>query len=79
MANELKLTSFLYPGCIEVCNGSAKFVNGNLPVIARIYPDREVVWERKRISDQMREYVSEMASKPFIAISYSQQENFFQN
>lgn len=24
MANEIKLTSFIYPGCIEVCNGSAK-------------------------------------------------------
>ena len=38
MANEIKLTSFIYPGCIEVCNGSAKFVNGYLPVIARISP-----------------------------------------
>lgn len=43
MANEIKLTSFIYPGCIEVCNGSAKYVNGYLPVIARISPDRTVV------------------------------------
>lgn len=77
MANEIKLTSFIYPGCIKVCNGSAKFVNGYLPVIARIYPDRTVVWKRKRITDKMREYVEGISKTPFMAISYTQNVNFF--
>ena len=77
MANEIKLTSFIYPGCIEVCNGSAKYVNGYLPVIARISPDRTVVWKRKRITDKMREYVEDIAKTPFISISVTQEVNFF--
>lgn len=72
MAKELNLKSFVFPGCIEVCIGSSK-----LPVIARISPDRTVVWKRKRITDKMREYVEGIAKTPFIAISYTQNVNFF--
>lgn len=77
MAKEITFSTYVYPGCIEVCNGSAKFVNGYLPKIARIYSDRTIQWERKRITDQMREYVEGLAKTPFIPISASQNENFF--
>lgn len=63
MAKEIKIASFTYPGCIIVCNGSAKFVNGNLPEIARIFKDRHIEWQRKRITDQMREYVEKLAKR----------------
>lgn len=51
MAKEIKIVSFTYPGCIIVCNGSAKFVNGNLPEIARIFKDRHVEWQRKAMRE----------------------------
>ena len=72
MEKELNLKSFVFPGCIEVCIGSSK-----LPVIARIYKDRSIAWERKRITDKMREYVESLAKTPFIAISFTQNVNFF--
>ena len=72
MEKELNLKSFVFPGYIEVCIGSSK-----LPVIARIYEDRSIVWERKRITDKMREYVESLAKTPFIAISFTQNVNFF--
>lgn len=65
MAKEIKIVSFVYPGCIVVCNGSAKFVNGNLPEIARIFHDRHIEWQRKRITEQMRTTVERMANEPF--------------
>lgn len=77
MAKEIKITSFVYPGCIMVCNGSANYVNGSLPEIARIFHDRRVQWQRKRITQQMRDYVEKLAKEPFIAISASQHENFY--
>ena len=73
----MEFKTFIYPGCIVVCNGSAKYVNGNLPEIARIFHDSTIQWCRKRITAQMREYVEGLASEPFVAISYSQHENFF--
>ena len=76
MAKEIRIVSFTYPGCIIVCNGSAKFVNGNLPEIARIFKDRRIEWQRKRITDQMREYVEELANEPFVE-SYYQGPNFY--
>lgn len=79
MAKEITFATFVYAGCIVVCNGSAKYVNGNLPEIARIFSDRSIKWERKRITDQMREYVESLAKRPFIAISASQEINFFDN
>ena len=72
MEKELNLKSFVFPGCIEVCIGSIK-----LPVIARIYKDRSIVWERKRITNEMREYVEDIAKTPFVAISVTQEVNFF--
>lgn len=77
MAKEIKLTTFVYPGCIIVSNGSAKYVNGYLPEIARIYRDRTVEWSRKRITQQMRDYVERLASAPFVAVSGSQDINFY--
>ena len=72
MAKELNLKSFVFPGCIEVSIGGSK-----LPVIARIYQDRSIVWERKRITNEMREYVEDIAKTPFISISVTQEVNFF--
>lgn len=72
MEKEVNLKSFVFPGCIEVCIGSSK-----LPVIARIYQDRSIVWERKRITNKMSEYVESIAKIPFIAISFTQNVNFF--
>lgn len=77
MAKEIKIVSFTYPGCIIVCNGSAKFVNGDLPEIARIFHDRHVEWQRKRITDQMRKYVEKLANEPFVESCY-QGPNFFE-
>lgn len=71
------ISAFVYPGCIKVCNTGAKAVCGNYPEIARIFHDRSIKWERKRITNQMREYVENLASEPFIAISTSQDVNFF--
>lgn len=76
MAKEIKIVSFTYPCCIIVCNGSAKFVNGNLPEIARIFKDRHIEWQRKRITEQMREYVENLANEPFIE-QYYQGPNFY--
>lgn len=76
MAKEIKIVSFTYPGCIIVCNGSAKFVNGNLPEIARIFKDRHVEWQRKRITQQMRDHVERLAREPFVAISASLTKKF---
>lgn len=73
----MEFKTFIYPGCIVVCNGSAKYVNGNLPEIARVFHDRTIQWCRKRITAQMREYVEALASEPFVAISYTKHENFF--
>ena len=72
MAKELNLKSFVFPGYIQVCIGISK-----LPVIARIYEDRSIVWERKRITNEMREYVEDIAKTPFVAISVTQEVNFF--
>ena len=79
MAQEITFKTFVYPGCIIVCNGSAKYVNGNLPEIARIFHDRHIEWQRKRITDPMREYVEKVAQEPFIPVSASQQVNFYHN
>ena len=80
MAKDIRFKTFIYPGCIMVCNGSAKYVNGYLPEIARIYHDRSISWERKRITEQMRRYVEDLAKTPHIGISTSQSEiNFFHN
>lgn len=77
MAKEITFKTFVYPGCIKVCNGSANYVNGNLPEIATVYRDRTVAWRRKRITQQMRDYVEALANEPFIAISASQHDNFY--
>lgn len=76
MAKDIILKTFVYPGCIIVCNGSAKYVNGYLPEIARIFHDRHIEWQRKRITDQMREYVEKMANAPFIS-QYYHGPNFY--
>ena len=78
MAKEITFKVFVYPGCIEVCNGSAKYVNGNLPEIARIFHDRTIEWQRKRITEQMRSFVEDLAKTPHIGISTCQSDiNFF--
>lgn len=79
MAKEIKIVSFVYPGCILVCNGSANYVNGSLPEIARIFHDRTIRWECKRITQQMRDYVEKLVKEPFIAISETQHVNFYTN
>ena len=66
MAKEIKMTAFIYPGCIIVCNTSAKCVNGYYPKIARIFHDRKIEWCRKRITEQMRKYVEDLANEPFV-------------
>lgn len=73
----MKLTSFVYPGCIVVCNTGVEAVCGEYPEIARIFHDRSIQWKRKRITEQMRTYVESVAKEPFIAISDTQQINFF--
>ena len=77
MAKEIKLTAFIYPGRIVVANTGAKCVGGNYPRVATISHDRHIEWERKRITEQMREFVEGLAKEPFIAISASQQVNFY--
>lgn len=78
MAKEITFKTFVYPGCIIVCNGSAKYVNGNLPEIARIFHDRHIEWMRKRITEQMRRYVEDLANTPHVGISTAQSGvNFF--
>ena len=77
MAKPIKLTAFVYPGCIVVANTGAKCVSGNYPRVARIFHDRHIEWERKRITEQMRDFVEGTAKEPFIAISDSQEVNFF--
>lgn len=77
MAKEIKIVSFTYPGCIIICNGSANFVNGNLPEIARVFSDRHVEWQRKRITEQMRKYVEDVTKTPFWSVSASSEANFF--
>lgn len=74
---EIEIRSFVYPGCIIVCNASAKFVNGYLPEIARIYKDRSIEWMRKRITPQMREYVEWLAKEPHVSSS-SAGGNFYE-
>lgn len=76
MAKEIILKTLVYPGCIIVYNGSAKCVNGYYPEIARIFHDRHIEWQRKRITEQMREYVEKMANAPFIS-QYYQGPNFY--
>lgn len=78
MAKKIKMTSFVYPGCILVCDTTGEAVCGSYPEIARIFHDRSVKWMRKRVSDQMRTYVEKMASEPFVAISDTQHVNFFE-
>lgn len=78
MAHEITLTTFVYPGCVIVCNGSAKFRNGNLPEIARIYKDRSIDWMRKRVSETVREQVYEIARTPYLPTTASQNDNFFE-
>lgn len=73
----MKLTSFIYPGCIIVCDTDEETISGNYPEIARIFHDRSIQWKRKRITEQMRTYVENVAKEPFIAISDTQQINFF--
>lgn len=75
----MNFKTFICPGCIEVCNGDAKYVNGNMPEIARIFHDRHIEWRRKRITQEMRDYVEGIASEPFVAISASQQVNFYES
>jgi uncharacterized protein YdaU (DUF1376 family) len=78
MAKDIRFKTFVYPGCIKVCNGSANYVNGNLPEIARIFSDRHIEWSRKRITEQMRAYVEDLAKTPHIGISTAQSDqNFF--
>jgi hypothetical protein len=77
MAKEIKMTAFVYPGCIVVANTSAKAVSGNYPEIARIFHDRTIKWERKRITEQMRKYVEDLANEPFVE-SYYQGPNFYE-
>jgi len=78
MAKEIEMTAFIYPGCIIVANTSAKAVGGYYPEIARIFHDRSIKWERKRITQQMRDYVEKLAKEPHIGISVSQaDQNFF--
>lgn len=78
MAKEIKMTAFVYPGCIIVANTGAKAVCGNYPKIARIFHDRHIEWCRKRITEQMREYVEKLANEPHIGISTCQSDiNFF--
>ena len=72
MEKDFNLKFFVFPGCIDVCIGNEK-----LPTIARIYNDRSISWKRKRISEQIRKYVEGIAKTPFMAISDSQNENFF--
>lgn len=76
MAKEIKITDFVYPGCIIVANTSAKAVSGNYPEIARVFHDRRIEWCRKRITQQMREHVEALANEPFIEQFY-QGPNFF--
>lgn len=78
MAQNITLATFVYPGCIIVANGSAKFRNGNLPEIARIYRDRSIDWMRKRISETVREQVYDIARTPFIATCAASEVNFFE-
>lgn len=78
MAKEIKISDFVYPGCIVVCNTSAQAVSGNYPEIARVFHDRTIKWERKRISQQMRDHVERLANEPHIGISTCQaDQNFF--
>ena len=78
MAKDIKITDFIYPGCIVVCNTSAKCVNGYWPEIARVFHDRHIEWQRKRITEQMRTHVERLANEPHIGISASQEDtNFF--
>lgn len=78
MSSKVKLASFVYPGCITVCNVGGKCVGGDYPEIARILKDRSVVWKCRKPTAQMREYVKSIVSQPHIGISYTQSEvNFF--
>ena len=70
------MSDFVYPGCIVVCNTSAKCVNGYWPEIARVYHDRTISWERKRITQQMRDHVEALANEEFVSQFY-QGPNFF--
>lgn len=72
-----KVSYFVYPGCIVCANGSAKFVNGDLPEIARIYHDRTIKWKMKRIPQNIREQVEQMAREPHCSVCASSDENFF--
>ena len=79
MAKEIKMTAFVYPGCIVVANTSAQCVNGYWPEIARIFHDRHIEWSRKRITQQMRDYVERLANEPHVGISTSQaDQNFYE-
>jgi len=74
----LEMSALVYPGCILICNTGAKAVCGHYPEIARIYKDRTIHWERKRITEQMRTFVESIANTPHIGISVCQSEiNFF--
>lgn len=78
MAKEIEMTAFVYPGCIVIANTSAKCVGGYWPEIARVFHDRHIEWSRKRITQQMRDYVESIANEPHIGISTSQSDqNFF--
>lgn len=76
MAKEIKISDFVYPGCIIVCNTSAQAVSGNYPEIARIFHDRTIKWERKRITQQMRDHVEALANEEFVEQFYKG-PNFF--
>ena len=74
---EIEFATFVYVGCIMVCNGSAQYVNGYLPEIARINSDRSIQWMRKRITKQMKDFVEKLAHEPFIATTAGLNQNFF--
>lgn len=76
MAKEIKISDFVYPGCIVVCNTSAQAVSGNYPEIARVFHDRTIKWYRKLITQQMRDHVEALANEPFVS-QYHQGPNFF--
>ena len=76
MAKEINISDFVYPGCIVVCNTSAQAVCGNYPEIARVFHDRHIEWQRKRITQQMRDHVEKLANEEFVSQFY-QGPNFF--
>lgn len=75
--SEIKLQTFIYPGCISCCNGNAKYVNGYLPEYAKIYCDRTIIWRKKRIPSYIKEQIESISQEEFISVSASQNSNFY--